>query len=391
MGAQRIVATVIACGVLGSCEQQRNEIVHPTHENTPSRSGFSVRKDSIPEGLTPSALSDWVQVRGALLEAQPVVQIGRLGSSGGEDPQVFGLISDVKLDKDGNVYVLDRRNRQVRIFDFQGEFLGAFGRSGPGPNEFHDPSGLELMREGRVAVSDRGNELKIFSPTDTGNTSYEHEYTVQLLLVPEGVCSNRERVFVAGWLRSDNTIIHEVAVVPGQTDHSFGHGYDSDNWLVQGQLSDGRIACLGDPLHIVFAFELLPVLRAYEADGGALAWAAGIEGYAQLKITESSSSDGQPSVRFSSSGVRDVLSSVQAVSSRHVLVQYLRGEPSEIQKGSSDIIVRSYLIDVATGLGALISETLPIIVAADASRQVAMWMLPYPKLELRTIAPKGGA
>jgi len=375
----------LAAAWSGGC-QVDSEVVHPNSENLPSRRAYLVRSDSVPSGMTASALAEWRQARSALVNARPVAQVGRLGADPGsvDDPQVFGRIADVEVGDDGRVYVLDRQYREVRIFDFAGQFVGSFGQAGPGPNEFRDPSGLELLGNDRVAVSDRGAELKIFAP-DGGQ--YRHETTVILDYVPEGLCSNDGRVFLAAGHDPSNTIIHEAAVSPDRPARSFGRGYQSDNWLVRDQLSDGRIACLAEPIRVVFAFELIPVVKAYTADGPALSWEVGVQGHAQMKITEQASPGGQSGVRYSSVGTRDVLASVEAVTSRHVLLQYLRGNPEDARDGDPKLATVSYLLDAATGRGALLDETLPLIVVADPDRQVAMWPLPYPRLELRTAVP----
>lgn len=377
------VVAGLAVAWSGAC-QEGSEVSHPTDENLPSRRAYLVRSDSVPSGMTPGALSEWRRARAALLDARPVASLGRLGADAGsaDDPQVFGRIADVEIDRDGRVYVLDRQFREVRIFDFAGEFVDAFGRPGAGPNEFRDPTGLELLDNGRVAVSDRGAELKIFAPT---GGQYEHEATVTLGFVPEGLCSNGRRVFLAAGHDASGTIIHEAAVSSDHPVRSFGRGYQSDNWLVRNQLSDGRIACLGNPLRIVFAFEMLPVARAYLADDSVLSWEVGVEGHAQMRITEELSSGGSSGVRFSSIGTQDVLASVRAVTPDHVLLQYHRGDPEEVREGGAAALSTiSYLIDAETGRGARV-DGLPLIADAHADRQVAMWELPYPRLELRAI------
>ncbi len=373
---------LIATGALMLACDMETERVHPTSENLPHRRDYLVGSDSLPTGMSAQELSDWRAARAALFGVRRVAEIGRLGTGAVADPHVFGLIADVELDERGNVYVLDRHNAQVRIFDSLGTFVGAIGQPGQGPNEFRDPSALALLSNGRVAVADRGAALKVFAPTETG---YQVEYNVQLSLVPEGMCADGNQVFAAGWQRSSNAIIHHaVGEYNGRQHNSFGRGYRSESWLVQDQLSDGRIACLGDPTRVVFAFELLPVLRGYDARDGTLVWEAGIDGYAQMKITEINSADGQSAVSFSAREVQDNLVSVTRATSNHVLLQYLRGNPQDVRSGTAEPSTRTYLVDAATGRGALI-DSVPLMAAMDSVRQVAMWLLPYPRLEVRVV------
>lgn len=375
---------VVMGAVTLACDTE-TEIVHPTSSNLPPRRDYRVRSDSVPAGMSLQELSDWRAARSAVLAVRTVAQIGRLGTDADDDPEVFGLIADVELDELGNLYVLDRQGAQVRIFDSQGTLMDVIGKPGPGPEEFRDPNALELLSGGRVAVSDRGAALKVFAPTETG---YELESTVLLRLTPEGMCAQDDQVFVAGWQRSTNTIIHQATVDSDGTKRSFGRGYKSDNWLVQSQLSDGRIACVGDPPSVVFAFELIPVLRGYDARKGNLVWEAGVAGYAQMKVTEINSASGQPAVSFSAREVQDNLAAVTRATPGHVLLQYLRGDPQEVRSGAAQPSTRTYLVDVATGRGALISDTLPLVAAMDSVRQVAMWLLPYPRLEVRAVTSR---
>lgn len=372
---------LVAMGALALACDMETETVHPTSENLPHRREYLVRSDSIPAGMSPQELSKWRDARSALLNVQSVAQIGRLGDGAVDDPQVFGLIADVELDDHGNVYVLDRHSAQVRIFDSQGTFVAAIGKPGEGPNEFRDPSTLELLSNGRVAVADRGAGLKIFAPTEEG---YELESSVQLSLTPEGMCAAGGQVFAAGWRRASNTIIHHATGSSTGQRRSFGSGYRSESWLVQDQLSDGRIECMDDPARVVFAFELFPVLRGYDAHDGKLVWEAGIDGYAQMKITETLSADGESAVAFSAREVQDNLISVTRVASSHFLLQYLRANPQDVRSGVAEPSTRTYLIDAATGRGALIGP-LPLVAAMDSVRQVALWLLPYPRLEVRAI------
>lgn len=380
MTTNRIMLVALGALVL-TCDTQ-TETVHPTSDNLPPRRDYLIRSDSLPAGISPQELVTWRDARSAVFGVQTVAQIGRLGIDADDDPEVFGMIADVELDGLGNVYVLDRQAAQVRIFDFQGNFVGAIGKPGTGPEEFRDPNALELLSDGRVAVSDRGAALKIFAPTATG---YELEASVLLRMTPEGMCARADQVFMSGWQRSSNTIIHQVVVASNGIEHSFGHGYRSSNWLVQSQLSDGRVACLGEPLRVIFAFELIPLLRGYDARKGELVWQAGVAGYAQMRVTEINSTRGQPAVSFSARGVQDNLVSVTPVTSGHVLLQYVRGNPEEVRSGTAKPSTRTYLVDVVNGHGALISDTMPLVTAMDSRRQVAMWLLPYPRLELRSV------
>jgi DNA-binding beta-propeller fold protein YncE len=68
---------------------------------------------------------------------------GRKGTKEGE----FNLPHAIRLDARGRVYVGDRENNRVQVFDADGKFLAVWKESGA-------PFGLFLTKEGRMYVAD---------------------------------------------------------------------------------------------------------------------------------------------------------------------------------------------------------------------------------------------
>jgi len=234
------------------------------------------------------------------------------------------------------------------------------------------------MSDGRLVVSDRGNRVKVFSPSADG---YAHSATHRLELVPEKACSAADRLFVSGWDAGNETMIHEVPVSEGRgRSQSFGNGYTAGSWIVQDGISDGPIACFADPLRVVFAFEQIPIVAAYSAEDQASLWEAKLDGFMQPPLTEMPSGG----LAFSARVVRDIVVSLAPVSLRHLLLQTVRFPPRERE---TYLQIRSYLVDAATGEGALISISLPLVAAAGPEHYLAVWYVPFPRLELRTWSP----
>lgn len=77
----------------------------------------------------------------------------------------FNVPSDIVLDDDGNIYILDAGNDRIQKFDPEGKFLASFGREGQGPGEFQSPTSLDFDAEGNLIVADRrSRKIQIFSP-----------------------------------------------------------------------------------------------------------------------------------------------------------------------------------------------------------------------------------
>lgn len=82
--------------------------------------------------------------------------LGSAGMDAALEEQIFGRVSDVIADAQGNVYVADARALEVRVFDENGTFLRRFGTSGAGPGEFRALQSIAWLGDTLLAL-DPGN------------------------------------------------------------------------------------------------------------------------------------------------------------------------------------------------------------------------------------------
>jgi hypothetical protein len=88
------------------------------------------------------------------IETQRLVDIG--SDILDEQDYFFGYISDISVDQDNCVYVLDNRNGKASKFDSNGKFIRQYGRGkGQGPGEFQFAADICTNLEGSVYISDR--------------------------------------------------------------------------------------------------------------------------------------------------------------------------------------------------------------------------------------------
>ncbi len=92
-----------------------------------------------------------------------------LGTAGvaGDGPDTFNLPSDVLVAPNGDIFVADghggNSNARVVKFSKNGKFIKAWGKKGSAPGEFDSPHALVLDSRGRLFVADRGNNrIQIF-------------------------------------------------------------------------------------------------------------------------------------------------------------------------------------------------------------------------------------
>jgi hypothetical protein len=79
-------------------------------------------------------------------------KLWELGGDTDDEDQFFGVISDIEIDEQGNVYLLDAQLSEVKIFSKDGEFIRTIGREGEGPGEFRRANRLFFTKDGNVGV-----------------------------------------------------------------------------------------------------------------------------------------------------------------------------------------------------------------------------------------------
>jgi hypothetical protein len=62
--------------------------------------------------------------------------------------------SDIEIDDEGNIYILDSAKKSIQIYDKKGHFLQKFGRKGQGPGEMERPIEMCLDKENNIYVQD---------------------------------------------------------------------------------------------------------------------------------------------------------------------------------------------------------------------------------------------
>ena len=89
---------------------------------------------------------------------------------GEDDEEIFGVITSIISDKEGNFYLLDSQLNEVKVYASDGEFLRTIGREGEGPGEFRNASNLFLVPNGEIGVlqSFPGKIVTLTSDGDPG-------------------------------------------------------------------------------------------------------------------------------------------------------------------------------------------------------------------------------
>jgi len=86
---------------------------------------------------------------------------------GGEDKDSEPLFIDityVRVDYEENIYVLDSRDCQIKVFDKNGKHIRKIGRKGQGPGEMQFPTMMDIVSGKEIMICDlRNNRISFYS------------------------------------------------------------------------------------------------------------------------------------------------------------------------------------------------------------------------------------
>jgi DNA-binding beta-propeller fold protein YncE len=101
-------------------------------------------------------------------------------------PPVDGLfrqVTDVAWDAEGNTYISDGYiNSRVAKYDNQGNWVKSWGTPGTGPGQFNTPHSIAVDAQGEVFVADRGNRrIQVFD----GDGKFLRQITIDVPAPPD--------------------------------------------------------------------------------------------------------------------------------------------------------------------------------------------------------------
>jgi hypothetical protein len=105
--------------------------------------------------------------RDKLLTEKPSV-VFSVGKEDGEPWEILSGVRWVAFDARDHLYVLDGGNHRVLVFDANGRFVRSISQKGQGPGELMAPTGMTVMTDGTIVVSDGGR--RAYSLFNSGGT-----------------------------------------------------------------------------------------------------------------------------------------------------------------------------------------------------------------------------
>jgi len=133
-------------------------------------------------------------VRKLTAEGKLLLTLGMLDEPG-NDEKHFNLPTDMAIAHSGDVFVADGYgNTRIVHFDSKGRFIKAWGKKGTGPGEFNLPHAIAVDSTGRLYIADRDNaRVEIFDQSGEFLAEWRN------ILVPWGFwVSEADDIWVCG-------------------------------------------------------------------------------------------------------------------------------------------------------------------------------------------------
>lgn len=217
-----------------------------------------------------------LNVLGIQTPLQHLKILDKFGGLEVSEEQVLGNPVDMSLSKSDQIYVLDSKDNNIKIYLKDGTFIKSIGRKGSGPGEFIRPWKLEIINE-KIYVADTGNgRIQVLDEDGKYQRSYKIPVSFGLGMTfdSEGKAYLNTRGFRSPKLISiyDNqgNLIREVGQLEGKSFQA------SDFSVIKKQIRGGEIPdsfknelmLIVDAEGNIFAVhQALNKLKKYSADG----------------------------------------------------------------------------------------------------------------------------
>ena len=123
-----------------------------------------------------------------------------IGEADGDIDHTFFRLNDVYVDDQGTIYTADWGDTRIRVFDSNGNFKTAFGKSGQGPGEFSYPSRIFVDSDYLIYVHDPQNSSRVTRYFSDGE--YFNDFKIALYGLLIGL-DNEDNLYTANRLSWD--------------------------------------------------------------------------------------------------------------------------------------------------------------------------------------------
>lgn len=377
----------LVLGLTAACGSDPDVVLHPIPDSLSVPPGSAVVVTRDPD----SAGSAHLAAFASRLESRSV--LWTVGALEGPEEELFGDVHQVEWLGPETIAILDRQAGLVRTAR-RGSSAGVIGGPGQGPGEYEFPVSVLSVDGSEVVVVEGSGGLQWFRMTDGG---FEFSGRQRVEGFPQAACLlgvARIVVHIPSYGPSIQLsgVLREVDQT-GNVGPPFALPYRHRQRLVVDRMNRGLIVCAEEET-VVLAPGGLNGVYAYQAGSGDLLWHSTFEGIRIPPVRERTLPDGRTSVGIN---VRrephfHFLRELAGGNGVPLVVQFGRRRGQDVVNGIDRYEIETYLLDVGTGEGVYLGESLPRVLSLDRGRVVLLYEDPYPRIEVAALPemPEGG-
>jgi hypothetical protein len=159
---------------------------------------------------------------------------------GESEEEMFGELTSIDVDSNGNIYILDRKDKKVKIFDSEGKFLRKFGKGGQGPGEMNVPITIQIISNDELVVSDALNQRLMFYSLE-GEFKREISTALKALGLTLPMFDSQGNIIGQQIVPTEEKLMREVRKYDGELNSLFTIASIDNTNLVQGKINPFQV------------------------------------------------------------------------------------------------------------------------------------------------------
>jgi len=153
-----------------------------------------------------------------------------IGESEGQEEHIFSEVTDMDVDREENIYILDSKETHIKVFDKKGAFLKTIGKKGQGPGEMQSPDSLSITPNHELMINDWSARALHFFSLDG---QYLKSLNLKGMIFFSNPVANSHTDIVAGYTVMDQTVTGYLKIFnPDITEKKIIYSYKAAKYPV---------------------------------------------------------------------------------------------------------------------------------------------------------------
>ena len=159
---------------------------------------------------------------------------------GGMEDEMFAEITSLDVDSRGNIYILDRMEKKVRIFDSTGKLVKTFGEQGQGPGEMNLPVTIQVISDKELVLSDALNQRLMFFSLE-GEFQRELSTAAKALALTLPLFDTQGNIIGQQLVTVEDKLMREVRKYDSELNTLFTIASIDNTNLIQGKINPFQV------------------------------------------------------------------------------------------------------------------------------------------------------